>query len=78
MGAGSDERAECVCAREPEGQAPVGVHQSVVITQGYGGWVGGRKRKCSGGRDRVKGRLRARGCEDGGRDNRRKRWLLEY
>lgn len=42
MGAGSDERAECVCAREPEGQAPVGVRQSVVITLGYGGWVGGR------------------------------------
>lgn len=38
MGAGSDERAECVCAREPEGQAPVGVRQSVLITLGCGGW----------------------------------------
>lgn len=38
MGAGSDERAECVCTRKPEGQAPVGAHQSVVITAGSGGW----------------------------------------
>lgn len=38
MGAGSDERVECVCTWKPEGQAPVGAHQSVVITAGYGGW----------------------------------------
>lgn len=39
--------------------------------------VGGRKRKRRG-RDEVKGRLRAWGCEDGGRDNGRKRSLLKY
>lgn len=50
MGTGSDESAECVCAREPEGQAPVGVHQSVVITLGYGGRVGGRGGLGVGGR----------------------------
>lgn len=55
MGAGSDERAECVCAGGPEGQAPVGVRQSVLS---HWDVVGGRKRKRRG-RDEVKGRLRA-------------------
>lgn len=43
--AGSDERAECVCAGEPVGQAPVGARQSEVSTVGT---VGGRKRKWRG------------------------------
>lgn len=39
MRAGSDERVECVCTRKLLDQAPVGAHQSEVITVGMlSGW----------------------------------------
>lgn len=37
---------ECICPGKPVGQAPVGAHQSEVITAGM---VGGRKRKLGEG-----------------------------
>lgn len=54
---GSDERTECVCTGTPVGQAPVGVHQSEVITMGM---VSGRRRKWSGtGRRNGNGRCQS-------------------